>query len=73
MLRYRLECRRPQLLLPGRRSPRYHRWFIRNRGRWLDLSSSIQLDADMDRKLNLGLLLSLALTGAHAGCVEVQA
>lgn len=27
----------------------------------------------MNFNLNLGLLLSLALTGAHAGCVEEQA
>jgi hypothetical protein len=27
----------------------------------------------MSRNLLLGLLLSLALTGAHAGCVEEQA
>ena len=30
-------------------------------------------DTTMSRNLLLGLLLSLALTGAHAGCVEEQA
>jgi hypothetical protein len=30
-------------------------------------------DGTMSRNLLLGLLLSLALTGAHAGCVEEQA
>ena len=30
-------------------------------------------DTIMSRNLLLGLLLSLALTGAHAGCVEEQA